>query len=239
MHISSAVEDPLISSTPAKLPHRVTLEGDRVSIVPLDPDYHGASLFQRTSGPGNEVLWRYLREGPFHDRGAFDVHLKNKAASTDPLFFSMVEKGSQEALGMAAYMRIEPRHRVLEIGHILFTPDLQKTSAATETMYLMAKHAFENLGYRRYEWKCNALNESSRRAALRLGFQFEGIFRQHMIVKSRNRDTAWFSMLDTEWPHCKNAFEAWLDPSNFDASGRQKISLAVMRHRTPEVRPSR
>jgi RimJ/RimL family protein N-acetyltransferase len=123
-------------------------------------------------------------------------------------------------------MRIEPTHKVIEVGSILYTPALQRTAGATEAMYLMAKHVFEDLGYRRYEWKCNALNAPSRSAALRLGFSFEGIFRQHMIVKGENRDTAWFSMLDSEWPARREAFETWLDPSNFDAQGRQKMPLA-------------
>jgi RimJ/RimL family protein N-acetyltransferase len=125
-------------------------------------------------------------------------------------------------------MRIEPAHRVIEVGSILFTPRLQRTVGATEAMYLMARHVFEDLGYRRYEWKCNALNAPSRRAALRLGFRFEGIFRQHMIIKGRNRDTAWFSMLDSEWAQRKAAFERWLDPANFDANGRQKVSLSAL-----------
>jgi RimJ/RimL family protein N-acetyltransferase len=125
-------------------------------------------------------------------------------------------------------MRIEPSHRVIEVGSILFTPRLQRTVGATEAMYLMARHVFEDLGYRRYEWKCNALNAPSRGAALRLGFTFEGIFRQHMIIKGRNRDTAWFSMLDPEWPKRKAAFERWLDPSNFDAEGRQRVSLSAL-----------
>jgi RimJ/RimL family protein N-acetyltransferase len=125
-------------------------------------------------------------------------------------------------------MRIEPAHRVIEVGSILFTPRLQRTVGATEAMYLMARHVFENLGYRRYEWKCNVLNAPSRRAALRLGFTFEGIFRQHMIVKGRNRDTAWFSMLDSEWPKRKAAFERWLDPSNFGSEGRQRVSLSAI-----------
>jgi RimJ/RimL family protein N-acetyltransferase len=125
-------------------------------------------------------------------------------------------------------MRIEPAHRVIEVGSILFTSRLQRTVGATEAMYLMARHVFEDLGYRRYEWKCNALNAPSRRAALRLGFTFEGIFRQHMLVKGRNRDTAWFSMIDSEWPQRKASFERWLDPSNFDAQGRQKVSLSAI-----------
>jgi RimJ/RimL family protein N-acetyltransferase len=130
-----------------------------------------------------------------------------------------------KAAGYASYMRIEPAHGVVEVGNILLSPSMQRTTAATEAMYLMARHVFEDLGYRRYEWKCNALNEPSRRAALRLGFTFEGIFRQHMVVKDQNRDTAWFSILDSEWPARKRAFEAWLDPGNFDVGGKQRQSL--------------
>ena len=153
---------------------------------------------------------------------------RERARSEDPLFFAMLEKSSGDAVGYAAFMRIEPAHRVIEVGSILFTPRLQRTVGATEAMYLMARYVFEDLGYRRYEWKCNALNAPSRRAALRLGFTFEGIFRQHMIVKGRNRDTAWFSMLDSEWPKRKAAFERWLDPANFDANGRQRVSLSAL-----------
>jgi RimJ/RimL family protein N-acetyltransferase len=129
-------------------------------------------------------------------------------------------------VGQASYLRIEPRHRVIEVGNIIFTPALQRSSGATEAMYLMARHAFEDLGYRRYEWKCNALNQPSRRAALRLGFHFEGVFRQHMIIKGRNRDTAWFSMMDSEWPLRRANFERWLAPSNFDSDGGQLLSLS-------------
>ncbi len=139
------------------------------------------------------------------------------------MFFAILDRASGAAVGYAAYMRIEPVHRVIEVGSILYTPQLQRTPLATEAMYLMARHVFEDLGYRRYEWKCNALNAPSRRAALRFGFTFEGIFRQHMIVKGRNRDTAWFSMLDSEWPARKANFERWLDPSNFGPDGRQKV----------------
>ena len=170
-----------------------------------------------------------MSEGPFSDRGSFDARLVQKAASQDPLFFTIVDKASRRPVGLASYLRIDPVNRVIEVGHILFTPALQRTAGGTEAMYLMARHAFEDLGYRRYEWKCNALNDPSRRAALRLGFQFEGIFRQHMIVKGRNRDTAWFAMLDSEWPARKAAFDRWLEPSNFDAEGRQKRSLETVR----------
>lgn len=215
-----------VEATPAKRPQRTTLDGRFVGIVPLDPIAHADTLFKGACGKANEPLWLYLFEGPFATRAAFDSHLEQKASSEDPLFFAIVDKPSGDAVGYAAYMRIEPTHRVIEVGSILYTPRLQRTIGATEAMYLMARHVFEDLGYRRYEWKCNAVNAPSRRAALRLGFTFEGIFRQHMIIKGRNRDTAWFSMLDSEWPQRKAAFERWLDPSNFDTDGRQKISLS-------------
>ncbi len=218
------------SAAAAKRPQRTTLDGRMVSVVPLDPVAHGATLFDATRGEENDGLWLYLFEGPFLNRDAFEAHLKQKASSEDPLFFAILEKASGDAVGYASYMRIEPVHRVIEVGSILFTRRLQRTVGATEAMYLMARHVFEDLGYRRYEWKCNALNAPSRSAALRLGFTFEGIFRQHMIIKGRNRDTAWFSMLDSEWPKRKAAFERWLDPSNFDASGRQRLSLSVLNH---------
>jgi len=217
-----------VSVSSARRPQRTTLDGRIVSVVPLDPLAHAVALFDGACGEKNEHLWLYLFEGPFASRADFDVHLKQKARSGDPLFFAIIDKPSGKAVGYAAYMRIEPAHRVIEVGSILYTPRLQRTVGATEAMYLMARHVFEDLGYRRYEWKCNALNAPSRRAALRLGFTFEGIFRQHMIIKGRNRDTAWYSMLDSEWPKRKAAFERWLDPSNFDASGRQKISLSAI-----------
>jgi RimJ/RimL family protein N-acetyltransferase len=169
-----------------------------------------------------------LSEGPFPDRASFDANLSKKAVSPDRVFFTIVDRASGRAVGQACYLRIDPANRVIEVGHILYTPALQRTAGATEAMYLLARHAFEDLGYRRYEWKCNALNSPSRRAALRLGFTFEGVFRQHMIVKGRNRDTAWFAMLDIEWPARKGAFERWLDPSNFDSAGRQKKSLQTI-----------
>jgi RimJ/RimL family protein N-acetyltransferase len=217
-----------VDATSAMRPLRSRLEGRVVSIVPLEPRLHGDALFEGTQGKENEKLWGYLFEGPFATRASFDSYLEQKARSEDPLFFAILDKSSGEAVGHAAYMRIEPAHRVIEVGSILYTPRLQRTVGATEAMYLMARHVFEDLGYRRYEWKCNALNAPSRRAALRLGFTFEGIFRQHMIVKGHNRDTAWFSMLDSEWPKRKIAFERWLDPSNFDGEGRQKVSLSAV-----------
>ncbi len=210
-----------------KLPQRTTMAGRPVMLPPLDPHAHGASLFTKTHGAEKEQLWQYMGDGPFPDRAAFDESLRRKAASEDPLFYAILDNAGGAALGYAAYLRIEPAHRCIEVGNIVYTPELQRTTGATEAMYLMARYVFEELGYRRYEWKCNALNAPSRRAALRFGFTFEGIFRQHMIVKGRNRDTAWFAMLDSEWPARKASFERWLSPENFDATGRQKTSLST------------
>jgi RimJ/RimL family protein N-acetyltransferase len=204
----------------------VILRGRFVTVEPLDPEKHGASIYEGAHGPEKEQLWAYMSDGPFPDRESFDLSLAKKAESQDPLFFAIVDHATGRATGYASYLRIEPAHRVIEVGNILYTPAMQRTRGATEAMYLMARHVFEDLGYRRYEWKCNALNEPSRRAALRLGFQFEGIFRQHMIIKGKNRDTAWFAMLDSEWPACKAAFEKWLDPANFDDNGHQQTSLS-------------
>src|SRR6266478_6334200 len=214
-------------SSAAKVPQRTTLPGRFVTLVPLDPAAHAAALYQASHGPEREDLWRYLFDGPYPDRPAFDARLQQMAASRDPLFFTILDR-TQVPVGYAAYLRIEPVHRCIEVGSILYTPALQRTPGATEAMYLMARHIFEDLEYRRYEWKCNALNEPSRRAALRLGFVFEGIFRQHMIIKGRNRDTAWYSMLDSEWPARKATFERWLAAENFDGNRRQKESLSRM-----------
>ena len=221
--------------SPALRPQRETLEGRVVLVQPLDPLVHGDALFEGSHGDDSEELWRYLPEGPFSDRSAFDTYLKRASVSEDPLFFAIVDKSSAVASGMAAYLRIDPAHKVIEVGHILFTPKLQRTVAATEAMFLMAQHVFD-LGYRRYEWKCNALNAPSLRAARRLGFTFEGIFRQHMIVKGRNRDTAWFSMLDSEWPARKASFEHWLDAKNFDENGVQKLSLSATNSAVTETK---
>ena len=219
---------PIVDPSPAERPARVTLRGRLVEVTPLEPSVHADALYEGTCGPGKDDLWLYLPHGPFADRTRFEAHLKTMVASDDPLFFSIIDKRSKRASGWASYMRVEPNHRVIEVGHIMYSTGLQRTAGATEAMYLMSRHVFEELGYRRFEWKCNALNAPSRRAALRLGFTFEGIFRQHMIVKGRSRDTAWFSMLDSEWPTRKQAFERWLLPSNFDDAGRQKTSLSAL-----------
>src|SRR6185295_2383645 len=212
-------------TTAAPRPSRITLTGQSVGIVPLDPGRHGDALWDGSKD--HDALYTYLFEGPFAERAAFDATLRKMASSQDPLFYAIVDRASGLAVGRAALMRIEPAHRVIEVGSILFTPRLQRTRGATEAMYLMARYVFDDLGYRRYEWKCNALNEPSRAAALRLGFSHEGLFRQHMIIKGRNRDTAWYSMIDSEWPARKERFEAWLAPENFDADGRQRKALST------------
>jgi RimJ/RimL family protein N-acetyltransferase len=214
-----------VNGRPARRPARITLEGAYTTLVPLDALTHARDLYAPTHGAERQTLWRYLWDGPFASEAEFRAALERKAASDDPLFFAITGPRSGRALGYASYLRIEPGHRCIEVGSILFAPELQRTVAATEAMYLMARHAFEDLGYRRYEWKCDALNRPSIRAALRLGFTFEGVFRQHMIVKGHNRDTAWFAMLDSEWPARKAAFERWLAAENFDAEGRQKTVL--------------
>jgi len=235
-HPTSLSVGPEVEPSPAKRPHRIRLEGRIVTLAPLDPVGHGDALYNGSHGKENEHLWRYLREGPFPDRATFNSQLQQKAASDDPLVLTIMDNASGEAVGYAAYMRIEPAHRVIEVGSILYTRRLQRTVGATEAMYLMARHVFEDLCYRRYEWKCDALNAPSRKAALRLGFTFEGIFRQHMIMKGRNRDTAWFSMLDSEWPARKRTLQQWLDPANFDAQGRQKVSLSEL-NRGSDLQP--
>jgi len=212
---------------PARPLTRVALEGELVRLELVDLARHAGQLFAAQSSAPE--LWEYLPYGPFESEAAFRVWLTERAATSDPMFYAIIERISGRALGMASFLRVEPGHGVIEVGHIWYSPALQRTRLATDAMYVMARHVFDDLGYRRYEWKCNALNEPSRRAAVRLGFTFEGVFRQHMVVKGENRDTAWYSMLHTEWPAAKAAFEAWLRPENFDSAGRQLRSLADLR----------
>jgi RimJ/RimL family protein N-acetyltransferase len=203
------------------------LEGELVRLEPIDVQRHAAELYAAQEGAPE--IWDYMSYGPFPSEAEFRTWLSGPATSDDPLFYAIVNQTGGRALGMASFLRITPEHGVIEVGHIWYSPALQRTRQATDAMYVMARHIFEDLGYRRYEWKCNALNEPSKRAAQRLGFTYEGVFRQHMVVKDRNRDTAWYSMLDSEWPAAKAAFEAWLRPDNFDAEGRQLRGLAELR----------
>jgi RimJ/RimL family protein N-acetyltransferase len=212
---------------PARLPQRVPLKGVTVVLEPVDPPHHASALY--SSSDHAPDLWTHLAYGPFASQAEFTSWLEGRAATQDPLFYSVVDLAAGGARGMASFLRMEPAHGVIEIGHIWFAPALQRTRPATEAIYLLARHAFDDLGYRRLEWKCDSLNQPSRRAAERFGFVFEGIFRQHMVTKDRNRDTAWFSIIDGEWPAVRAAFETWLAPENFDGKGRQRRSLAEIR----------
>jgi len=208
----------------ASLPAPRTLDGRYVTLEALNTEKHTADLWRAVQA--HDEVWAYLADGPYASEAELGKSLGEKQAGASAVFFAIVPKATNRAAGYASYMRMDPVNGVIEVGNILLTPSLQRTTAATEAMYLMARHVFQDLGYRRYEWKCNANNAPSRRAALRYGFTFEGIFRQHMVVKGENRNTAWFSMLDSEWPARKAAFEAWLDPANFDAAGCQRKRLA-------------
>jgi RimJ/RimL family protein N-acetyltransferase len=224
----------LVDTSPARRPERTILRGRAISLVPLSADAHADALFEGANGGDKDRVWTYLFDGPYPDRAVFRANIANKAMSEDPLFFAVIDNASGKAVGYQTFLRIEPKHRVIEVGNIMYTPALQRTIGATEAQYLFARHVFDDLGYRRYEWKCNNLNAPSKRAALRLGFTFEGVFRQHMIVKHRNRDTGWFSMIDSEWPARRAAFEQWLAPENFDSSGRQRIALSTLNRREAE-----
>lgn len=192
----------------------------------LDAERHAADLFGAYGHDALGAGWTYLPYGPFADAAAFHAWLGQMAATDDPLFFAIVNEDGH-AVGVASYLRINVEMGSIEVGHIHYSPLLQRTRMATEAMYLMARRAFDELGYRRYEWKCDDLNAASRAAAERLGFRYEGTFRQDRIYKGRNRDTAWYSITDGEWPAVRDAMEAWLNPANFDADGQQRASLAT------------
>ncbi len=214
-----------VDTTPAKRPEPVTLPGRYGRLEKLGPQ-HTADLW--TAFAGHDQVWTYIStDGPFTTEAEFSAFLAKRAAADDTYVYAIVDP-SNHAVGYFTLMEIRPQMRVIEVGHVLYSPALQRTPLGTEAQYLLAHYAFETLGYRRYEWKCNALNAASWRAALRYGFTYEGTFRQHLIAKGRNRDNAWFSMLDGEWPARKLNFERWLSPDNFDGEGRQKISLATL-----------
>lgn len=211
--------------TPARLPQPRILQGRHVRLEPLDPGRHGADLWQALHD-GDPALWDYLPYGPFTERAAFDTWLAGLAQGRDPLFYAVVDPGAGRALGQLSLMSIVPEHGSIEIGHVAFGGRLQRTPLATEAFYLLMQEAFA-LGYRRLEWKCDDANARSKRAAERLGMRPEGLFRQHRVVKGRNRDTAWFSLLDHEWLEVDAGFQRWLAADNFDADGRQLSALAV------------
>jgi RimJ/RimL family protein N-acetyltransferase len=211
---------------PRPLPLGTSLPGRTVSLQRLDPVGHGASLHAALAGHDDDRLWTYLSYGPFPTRSDFQAWLEGHAADPTQISYAVVDLASGQARGLASYLRIDPAVGSLEIGHLCFGPALQRTTAATEALYLLLRHAFDALGYRRCEWKCDHLNGPSRRAAERLGFRFEGIHRNARVYKGRNRDTAWYAIIDSEWPALRLRLEAWMAPSNFDSAGMQRQRLA-------------
>jgi len=226
--IQNDLGQPIGNALPAwsarQRPQSIALEGRTVRVDPIDPARHARALFDAFSEDATGAGWSYLPYGPFADEEGFGRWTDSVAAKSDPLFFTIIPKGGVPA-GLAALQRIDAANGVIEVGNIHFAPSLSRKIAATEVMYLMMRHIFDDLGYRRYEWKCDSLNAPSRAAAERLGFRFEGIFRQAIVYKGRNRDTAWYSIIDGEWPLLKARFERWLAPSNFDRDGRQRKRL--------------
>lgn len=219
----------LANWTPRPRPTRVTLEGRYVRLEPLSAATHGDGLYEASTVEDAADRFLWLAEFPPKSRNEFESWLDKAEASADPLYFTVVDKASGRIAGRQTLMRIDPANGVIEIGNIYWGPLASRRPAATEAQFLFMKYAFDDLGYRRYEWKCNDRNTPSKRAAERFGFTFEGLFRQHMIVKGENRDTAWYSILDSEWPALRRTYEQWLDPSNFDAQGRQKQRLQDLR----------
>jgi RimJ/RimL family protein N-acetyltransferase len=221
--------DQIVAWPSFRWPARAPIEGREVRLEPIDPAVHTADLYHAShADPKALAVWDYLAHGPFADEAGFRAWARDAAASADPVFFAIRRPAQGPACGVASMMSVRPKDGVIEIGHIWLAPSLQRTRAATEALFLLMREAMDGLRYRRLEWKCNALNTPSRRAALRLGFRFEGIFYRHMISKGRNRDTAWFSITDEEWPRIRSNIEAWLAPENFDGDGRALRSLAAM-----------
>ncbi len=222
----SSVGVPVPEWTPPPRPPREPIVGRHCRVEPLNIADHAAALFATDALDAAGQSWTYLPYGPFATLAEYTVWLERTACGDDPLFHTLLDAAGAP-IGVAAYLRIDPANGTIEVGHVHFSPLLQRTVAATEAMYLMMRRAFA-LGYRRYEWKCNALNMPSRRAAQRFGLSYEGIFRQAAVIKGHNRDTAWFAAIDGEWPALEAAFERWLDPANFDESGRQRVGLGQL-----------
>lgn len=219
----------------AQRPSGVTLEGRYCRLEKLDADRHSAQLYAALAEDETGALWTYLSEEPPRTEAEFYDWVRQASTLEDPYYYALVERASGRCVGRAAYLRITPAAGSIEVGSILFSHRMQRTAMATEVMFLMMQHAFEELGHRRYEWKCDSLNEPSRRAAQRLGFSYEGLFRQALVYKGRNRDTAWFSIIDRDWPAIRQGYEHWFDPANFDSEGRQKQTLATFITRAREA----
>ncbi|GLT24571.1 N-acetyltransferase [Zoogloea oryzae] len=224
--LGQPVGAPLPDWTPPPPPAATLLFGRYCRLDPLDANRHGAALYAAFTADRTGANWTYLPYGPFANEAAFSAWIASVAGGSDPLFFAVID-GQGQAVGIVSYLRITPAHGCIEIGHLHFSEALKHTPAATEALWLLLREAFA-LGYRRVEWKCNALNAPSRRAAQRLGFSFEGVFRQANVSKGRNRDTAWYGMIDADWPALAAAFDTWLAPGNFDAAGHQRASLSAL-----------
>jgi RimJ/RimL family protein N-acetyltransferase len=216
---------PVEGWTPRAMPPRTAMIGRTCRVEPLDVATHAADLFEANREDLDGRNWTYLNSDPFDDLDAYRTWLAKMSAGDDPMFHAIIDAASGKPVGVAAFLRIDPANGVIEVGHINYSPRLQRTAMATEAMYLMMRRVFDELGYRRYEWKCDALNAPSRSAAERLGFRYEGLFRQALVYKNRNRDTAWYSMLDREWPAIRAEYERWMAASNFDAAGLQRTRL--------------
>ena len=227
-HLGQPIGQSLEGWDGAKRPTRVILNGKYCRLEPLDASGHSAELFTAFQEDASGSIWTYLPTGPFKDQDGFENWLRGTGASEDPLFFAIIDHDSGKAVGLASYLRIEPDVGTIEVGFIAYSPRLQKTRAATDAMFQLMAHAFDGLGYRRYEWKCDALNKASRKAALRLGFSYEGLFRQATVYKGRNRDTAWYSVVDGEWLSLKSVYEVWLSGENFDETGQQRRSMTSL-----------
>jgi RimJ/RimL family protein N-acetyltransferase len=224
-HLGQPIGRVVENWVPPSPPRRAAIEGGYCRLEPLDVAVHAPDLFAANQHDELGVNWTYLPYGPFESYDNYCRWMEATCLGDDPLFFAIRDLKTGEATGLASYLRIDPKNGSIEVGHLNYSPKLQKSVAATEAMYLMMREAFA-MGYRRYEWKCNALNAPSRVAALRLGLTFEGVFRQHTVVKGRNRDSAWYAAIDIEWPQLREAFETWLAPQNFDDTGRQRRRLS-------------
>ncbi|KWE74532.1 GCN5 family acetyltransferase [Burkholderia ubonensis] len=230
------VGQPLPDWSARPRPQPVTLHGRHCRIEPLDAERHAADLYAAYAAAPDGRNWTYLAHGPYTDEASYRAYARTAAASTDPMHFVVIDVASGRAVGTLALMRIDPANGVIEVGSVSFSPALQRTPISTEAQYLLMRHVFDTLGYRRYEWKCDSLNAPSRKAAERLGFRYEGTFRQALVYKGRNRDTAWYSIVGGEWPALAAAFDAWLSPANFDGEGAQRASLAAIRHAQANAR---
>jgi RimJ/RimL family protein N-acetyltransferase len=225
--LGQAIGAPVPGWAARPYPPRRTLTGAYCTVEPLDPSRHVPDLHAAYCAEGTGRLWTYLPYGPFDDEAAYRRWADHAAAGNDPLFHVVIDRAAR-AVGVLALLRIDPGNGVIEVGHIVLSPALQRRPAATEAIYLLMRRVFDELGYRRFEWKCDALNAPSRAAASRFGFRYEGCFRQAIVYKGRNRDTAWFAIVDRDWPRLKACFERWLDPANFDGAGKQRVALSSL-----------